>query len=200
MEAPLAPYQDIAGLVLAGGRSVRFGGEKAAALLDGQPLLLRAAERLQAVCVAVAVNVRPGSEAERLAGTMPVLQDRPGDPDGPLAGIRAGLDWARGLGAASLVVIPCDAPVLPDDLIGRLIAQAGRGAAMAETEDGPQPLFSVWPVWALPRLDDAIADGAHPPTWRVLHDLGAARVRFAAADLANVNTRQELEALAARLG
>ncbi len=186
--------------MLAGGRSVRFGGEKAAALFAGQSLLLRAAARLQAACAQVAVNARPGSEAEALAGALPVLHDRPGDPDGPLAGIRAGLAWGRGLGAASLAVIPCDCPIAPDDLPPRLIARAGGGAAMAETEDGVQPLFAVWPIWALARIDEVIADGAHPPTWRVLHDLGAVRVRFPAADLANVNTRQDLEALQARMG
>lgn len=199
--APPVPHShrpDVAGLVLAGGRSSRFGGEKAAALFRGRPLLLGAVERLAEVCAHVAVNARPGSEAERLAGNLPVLHDRPQDPQGPLAGIRAGLAWARGLGAARLVVIPCDSPCPPVDLVGRLII--GGGAAMAETEDGVQPLFAVWPVWALARLDETMADGAHPPTWRVLHDLGAARVRFAASDLANVNTRQDLEALEARLG
>jgi len=200
LQTPSPPFQDVAGLVLAGGRSIRFGGEKAAALFGGQPLVLRAAGRLAAACAPVAINARPGSEAERLAGTLPVLHDRPGDPEGPLAGIRAGLAWARGQGAAGLAVIPCDAPVTPDDLVTRLIARAGNGAAMAETEDGAEPLFAVWPVWALARLDEAIAQGAHPPTWRVLHDLGAARVRFSAADLVNINTREELEALEARLG
>ena len=40
--------QTLVGVVLAGGRSVRFGGEKAAALLRGTPLLLWAARRLAA--------------------------------------------------------------------------------------------------------------------------------------------------------
>jgi len=146
LQTPSPPFQDVAGLVLAGGRSIRFGGEKAAALFGGQPLVLRAAGRLAAACAPVAINARPGSEAERLAGTLPVLHDRPGDPEGPLAGIRAGLAWARGQGAAGLAVIPCDAPVTPDDLVTRLIARAGNGAAMAETEDGAEPLFAVWPT------------------------------------------------------
>ena len=53
--------------MLAGGRSVRFGGEKAVALLDGRPLLAWAAERLRTVCASVAINVRPGTEAEAVA-------------------------------------------------------------------------------------------------------------------------------------
>ena len=192
----------VVGLVLAGGRSVRFGGEKAAALLGGKPLLLWAAERLAKVCAAVAVNVRPGSEAERQAGSLTVLYDRVGDPDGPLAGVRAGLEWAGERGASFLAVSPCDAPLTPDDLFPRLIAAAREhGAAVAETPDGVQPQFAVWPISALDLVETAVAGGEHPPTWRMLEAIGAARVRFDdPAAFANVNTREDLEALAARLG
>ncbi|MGZ3366425.1 MAG: molybdenum cofactor guanylyltransferase [Caulobacteraceae bacterium] len=189
------------GLVLAGGRSVRFGGDKAAAALKGKPLLLWAAERLSAACPAVAINARPGTEAERLAGALPVVYDRPGDPDGPLAGVRAGLAWAAEGGASFLAVCPCDAPLLPHDVFPRLIAAArAHGAAVAETPDGVQPQVAVWPVSALPLLETAVAGGAHPPTWRTLQSLGAARVRFdEPAAFANVNTREDLAAIAARI-
>jgi len=197
----LSAGQTVLGLVLAGGRSVRFGGEKAAAILNGKPLLLWATERLTAVCPAVAVNARPGTEAERLAGGLMVLHDRPGDPDGPLSGVRAGLEWAAGRGAGLLAVSPCDAPLLPDDLFPRLIAAAREhGAAVAETPDGPQPQVAVWPVSALPLLETALAGGAHPPTWRMLQAAGAHPVRFDdPAAFANVNTREDLAVLAARL-
>jgi molybdopterin-guanine dinucleotide biosynthesis protein A len=191
--------KDLAGLVLSGGRSLRFGGEKAAALLDGKPLLLWAAERLQACCAQVAVNARPDTEAERLAGLLPVLHDLPGDPDGPLAGVRAGLIWARDLGARALAVSPCDAPLLPADLYPRLIAAAGDGAAMAATPEGRQPQFAVWPVAALPAVTAAIAGGIHPPTWRVLEEIGAVTAMFEdVCAFANINTRDDLAALALR--
>jgi len=193
----------VAGLVLAGGRSLRFGGEKAAALLSGRPLLLWAAQRLQASCDAVAVSARPGTEAGALAqaGGLPVLYDAPGDADGPLAGVRAGLVWAAGIGARALAVSPCDAPLLPGDLFARLIAAAGQRAAMAETSEGLQPLCAVWPVAALPAVSAALAGGAHPPTWRVLEGLGVARVFFDPPEaFANLNTREDLASAQARLG
>jgi molybdopterin-guanine dinucleotide biosynthesis protein A len=198
----LAVDRSVLGLVLAGGRSVRFGGEKAAAELNGKALLRWAAERLQASCAAVAVNARPGSEAERLAGDLMVLHDRPGDPDGPLAGIRAGLEWAASRGASFLAVSPCDAPLLPEDLFPRLIEAARRsGAAVAETPDGVQPQIAVWPVDALVLVETAVAGGEHPPTWRMLEAVGAEKVRFDhPAAFANVNTREDLAALAARFG
>lgn len=195
-------HNPVAGVVIAGGRSVRFDGEKAVADLAGKPLLLWAVRRLQAVCTAVAVNTRVGTQTEALARTegLPVLHDAPGDAAGPLAGVKVGLEWAQGLGARSLAVSPCDAPLLPDDLFTRLIAAAGEGAAMAETSDGRQPLCALWPVSALPVVAAALAGGAHPPTWRVLESIGAMHVRFPdAAAFANLNTRADLAAIAERL-
>jgi molybdopterin-guanine dinucleotide biosynthesis protein A len=186
------------GVVLAGGRSVRFGGEKAVALLDGRPLLLWAADRLRTVCADVAINVRPGTEAEAVAAAegLPMLYDAPGDPLGPLAGVKAGLMWAHEQGARTLAVSPCDAPLLPADLYVRLLERAEGGAAMAETSDGRQPLCALWPVTALPAVRAALADGAHPPTWQLLERLGARKVLFEHPEaFANVNTRDDLAAV-----
>jgi molybdopterin-guanine dinucleotide biosynthesis protein A len=191
----------VVGLVLAGGRSVRFGGEKAVALLQGKPLLEWAAQRLRSVATVVAANVRSGTEAEAVARALglPLVYDAVGDAAGPLAGVKAGLTWAEAQGARMLAVSPCDAPLLPDDLYVRLLAAAGEGAAMAETGDGRQPLCALWPVTALPAVRDALSGGQHPPTWRLLEQLGARRVSFEdRAAFANINTRDDLAVIAAQ--
>jgi molybdopterin-guanine dinucleotide biosynthesis protein A len=193
----------VVGLVLAGGRSVRFEGEKAAATLAGRPLILWAAQRLQRSCPVVAANVRPGTESEGLARAagLPLLYDMPGDALGPLAGVKVGLIWARDQGARALAVSPCDAPLLPNDLFERLIDAAGAGPALAETADGAQPLSALWPVSVLAQVTEALQGGNHPPTWRLLHSLGATRVRFAdARAFANINTRADLAAIAGSFG
>ena len=191
----------VVGLVLAGGRSVRFGGEKAVALLDGRPLLDWAVQRLRSVCVHVAINVRAGSEAEFIAQgqNLPTLYDEAGDALGPLAGVKVGLSWAKQQGATLLAVSPCDAPLLPDDLYVRLLEQANGGAAMAETRDGRQPLCALWPVTSLPAVREALRDGAHPPTWQMLERIGARKVLFDDPEaFANVNTREDLAAVQAQ--
>jgi molybdenum cofactor guanylyltransferase len=192
----------VIGVVIAGGRSVRFGGEKAVAKLAGKPLLIWAAERLARSCLAVAINARPDTEAEALARAegLTVLHDMPGDASGPLAGVKVGLQWAQELGASAVAVSPCDVPLLPDNVFARLIQEAGTGAAMAETAEGHQPQCAVWPVSALPKLTAALANGAHPPTWLMLESIGAVRVRFSPSEaFANVNTRADLAAIAGRL-
>jgi molybdopterin-guanine dinucleotide biosynthesis protein A len=192
----------VVGVVIAAGRSSRFGAEKAIAELLGKPLLAWAAERLGRSCALVAVNARPGSETESLARArnLTILHDAPDDARGALAGVRAGLAWAEQLGARALAVSPCDAPLLPGDLFERLILAAGAGAAVAETANGREPLCSLWPVTALPAVSAALAGGKHPPAWRVLQSLGAVAVAFDdAAAFANVNTRADLAEVAARL-
>lgn len=190
------------GVVIAGGRSVRFGGEKAVARFEGTPLLMLAVRRLQPLCVRVAVNARPGSEAAALAASsgLEVLPDLPGDPLGPLAGVRAGLAWAGAQGAVRIAVSPCDSPLVPEGLFERLLAHAGDGAAMAVTDEGRQPQFAIWPVSAYAVLTEALSGGEHPATWRMLERIGAVAVPCGPADaFANVNTREDLAALAARV-
>jgi len=192
--------KSVVGVVIAGGRSSRFGGEKAVACLDDRPLLLWAASRLARICSQVAINARPGTQAAALAQAQgfEVLHDAAGDPEGPLSGVKAGLTWAQGQGAATLAVSPCDAPLLPDDLYLRLVAAAGEGAAMAMTVEGRQPLCAVWPVGALAAVAEALKGGSHPPTWRLLEQVGATHVHFDSPEcFANLNTREDLEKLAA---
>jgi molybdopterin-guanine dinucleotide biosynthesis protein A len=71
---------------------------------------------------------------------------------------------------------------------------------MAVTSEGRQPLCAVWPTSALARVTEALAAGAHPPTWSVLESIGAVHVRFEdPGAFVNLNTRADLAAIAARL-
>lgn len=192
------------GLVIAGGRSQRFGGEKAVAMLAGRSLLARACARLAANCGAVAVNVRAGgdgaAEAERLG--LAVLGDPPGLATGPLSGVLAGLRWARERGAGLMITLPCDTPLLPDDLVSRLVAAAqGQSCAVARTPDGMQSLCAAWGVDLIGDLEVALADGHHPPVHGFLEDHDCGLVDYAdAAAFLNINTPQDLDEAARRLG
>lgn len=169
----------IAGLVLAGGLSSRFGSEKATAVLDGRSLLDHALDAL-AGCMPLAVSAPAGSGAAALAHErgLAVLADDPAAPRGPLAGVRAGLAWAAGQGAGWLAVVPCDGPGAPGDLVARLAGVVGAGpGAAAVSSSGPEPLHAIWRTDLLAVLDDALASG-HPPVWRLQADLGFARVAF----------------------
>ena len=185
----------ICGLVLAGGRSRRFGSEKAVVRLGERTLLEWALNGLRGGCPELAVSAPAGSGAEALARDLglTVLTDDPAHPDGPLAGVAAGLRWASNLGAAHLATLPCDTPHAPLDVVSRLHDAGGEAfAAYVETADGQHPLCALWSVDLLASLESELARG-HPPVRAFLGDVGAVAVPFGdAAAFLNVNAPGDL--------
>lgn len=182
------------GMVLAGGRSTRFGADKSVALFRGRPLLDHALDHL-APCAGRIVSARPGSPAERLCAErgIAVVHDAAGAPDGPLAGIVAGLEWARSAGQDWLVSMPCDIPLAPADIVARLLAAAdGRPCAIARSGDDLHPLCAAWSLDLLPRLLAATRDGAHPAARRFMTEAGCGFAEVDAALMVNANRPDDL--------
>jgi molybdopterin-guanine dinucleotide biosynthesis protein A len=189
----------IAGAVLAGGSSSRMGAPKAFTLLAGRPLLAHVLERLRPQTAYIYLNPRDGSDRWRTFDC-PLVEDTPQwRGAGPLAGIAAILARAAGQGFAWVATAPCDAPFLPLDLVRRLAEPIvfGAPAAVAVGAGGLEPLFALWPVAAVGRIEAALAERGAGPS-RVLQDMGAARVSFTSSaktdPFANLNTPEELAA------
>ena len=199
-----ARTSSMAGLALAGGRSRRFGQDKAAAIFAGRPLLAWGLECLDRVCTPVAVSARAGGRAAALAAELgrTVLSDDPAHAEGPLAGIAAGLAWAADQGCPLLATLPCDAPLIPSEVLLRLAENLGEaGGAFAVTEEGPHPLCAVWRVSAFRDLADRLADGDHPAVHEALSSASAVAVRFDdPAPFRNLNTPADVTAAQAWLG
>jgi len=194
--APRFPHA--AGLLLAGGRSRRFGAEKAVASFRGHTLMEHVAARFWG-CAAFAVSARAESAAAQCARGhgWPVLQDDPAHPQGPLAGVCAGLTWARANGMELLAVAPCDAPLLSHTLFTELERALGSApAAYAVTPHGAHPLCAMWCTTLLAPLSAELDAGRHPAVRDFLAAHGAATVRFGdAASFVNFNTRESLGAM-----
>jgi molybdopterin-guanine dinucleotide biosynthesis protein A len=146
-----------AGLVLAGGLARRMGGEdKGLLILGKRPLLAHVLGRLaaQAGDIAISANGDPARFAEF---GRPVLADTIEGHLGPLAGLLAGMIWARDIGAAEVVSVPTDAPFIPGDLIARLAkasAQKPGVPVLAGSSGRRHPVVGLWPVSLAGRLLD----------------------------------------------
>jgi len=136
----------VSGIVLAGGRSSRFGADKLAADFDGSTLLERAVAAVGAVASEVIVVVAPGDERSLPVANVPVR--RAVDPEpfgGPLVGVLAGLEAAR---EPVAIIVGGDMPTLAPDvlrlLIRSLIASDGsRDAAVLVQRGEIRPLPCV---------------------------------------------------------
>ena len=194
----------VAGLVLAGGRSSRFGREKAAVEVAGRPMIAWVLDVLKPHCIDVAISAKPGTQAWAFGegATCRMLADDPRDPQGPLAGLHAGLAWANTLGADLLASAPCDTPFLPHDMAPRLLEgwRPGDGARVAASPAGLEPLSALWPVpEALQVIAQTLGSGRHPPIRQVLDELRAVRVEFTdPRAFANLNTPADYAAATAQ--
>jgi molybdopterin-guanine dinucleotide biosynthesis protein A len=138
-----------AGIVLAGGRSTRFGGEdKALAPLAGTPLLRHAVRGVAPAVDSLLVSCR-AEQVERLEAVL----DGIGGPDvafvadpitdlGPVAGLRTAL---RETDRLSAVVTACDMPLVPSAFLGHLLdrVETSTTAGVVTRVDGHLQSFPV---------------------------------------------------------
>ncbi|MGC7405224.1 molybdenum cofactor guanylyltransferase MobA [Pandoraea pneumonica] len=107
----------ITGLILAGGRGQRMGGrDKGLQLYDGRPLAAHVLARLAPQVGTVLISANRNHATYAALGA-DVISDETQDFAGPLAGMLSGLRAAK---TEYVLVVPCDSPLLPDDLAVRL--------------------------------------------------------------------------------
>ncbi|MDN3522123.1 molybdenum cofactor guanylyltransferase MobA [Halomonas ramblicola] len=183
----MIPQHELTGLILAGGQGRRMGGvDKGLVSFAGRPLVAHVRERLAGRVAEVLINANRslaayGEFADR------VVEDAEGGYQGPLMGIYSGL---RAATTPWLVVVPCDTPALPEDLVARLVAGLGE-ADIAVACDGER----LHPVVALIRtaladdLGAALAGGERKiDRWYARHAWCRVDVSDCPAAFANLNT------------
>lgn len=150
---------DLTGIVLAGGRSSRFGSDKARALLGGEALVTRVVSTCAPLCRRVFVVSAPGKGYSDLLTGLPAgaVHD-PAPHEGPLAGVLAGLEAAR---SGWALVCSCDAPLLQEPLLDLLLMRCSGEvqAVFCEVDGRLQPFPCLLAVDALVQLQTAFAAG-----------------------------------------
>ena len=186
----------ITGVILAGGRGRRMGGvDKGLQDLNGRPLVAWVLERLAPQVDVVLINANQNLARYGEFGCA-VLPDAMPDFAGPLAGLHAALSLVR---TPLLVTAPCDSPLLPADLVQRLLDALDRENAdlvVACTGQQAHRAFCLTRREILPKLDAFLAAGERKVgLWHA--SLKVARVAFddEAAAFSNVNTPEELAQL-----
>lgn len=147
-----------AGLILAGGRSVRMGRDKASLPWQGQTLLEVLVQQVGAVVRPVAVAAAAGQTLPRLPAWVHVLRDSV-PTEGPLRGVHEGLRHFQHT-AQGVLVVPVDAATVEPGLLALLIGQCTNVDIVVGTVNGqPQPLPGCYSVSLLPHLEARLQAG-----------------------------------------
>lgn len=183
------------GVVLAGGAGRRLGGAKAIAELAGRPLVDRPLAALAAVVGRRAVVARGDTALPALEAGVELWLE----PDGrrhPAVGIAHALACA---GGAPVLCVAVDLPLLDAATLRRLLAaDDGRHACVVPRAAGVlQPLCALW----RPEAAEVLAGGGEAPMRALVGALDPLMLHLEdARPFCNVNTPEELAAVAAGLG
>jgi molybdenum cofactor guanylyltransferase len=152
------PPTRVGGIVLAGGRSSRFGRDKLAEPVGGRPMLDRAIDAVRVVATDIVVVTTPDG-SPILSPDVTIAHDARAF-DGPLAGLAAGLA-ALDPSVPRAVVVGGDMPSLVPSVLGRMLDELGSAdGVVLESDDGPRPLpMAIRPVVVRPVIDRLLAGG-----------------------------------------
>jgi len=149
----------ISGIVLAGGRGSRMGGvDKGWVDFLGKPMIGHVIQRLKPQVDEILINANRELERYSALG-YPVVTDEIEDFAGPLAGLHKGMSMAR---HPYVITVPCDSPLLPLNLVGRLmngLIERDADLAVAKTGQQAHPVFCLCRRTLLPHLDRFLKDG-----------------------------------------
>lgn len=184
----------IAGIVLAGGKNSRMGGEDKAFLRVGQQTIFERTLALFQAAFPEVVVVSNAPSKYRHYPVRVVTDEIPGG--GPLSGLHAGMGCVT---RPYVFVAACDMPYLRPEPIAFLVNRLVDQEAIIPTWEGDiEPLHSVYAAALRPRIEAALRNGVRAirdflPGVRVdyVSEAELRRVVGAAESFRNVNTPEE---------
>ncbi len=143
---------DVVVLILAGGMGARIGGHKAEKLLAGRRLIDITLNTARQWDLPIAIQLAYEDQVSLLG--VPQILDDP-DIDGPLAGLIAGLKWAKSQKFDAILTLPCDCPFLPSDLYKKLLNAVSdrHHVAIAVSAGRLHPVCALWQTHHLSTLE-----------------------------------------------
>jgi len=187
---------DVTAVILAGGRGRRMEGkDKGLVELAKRPLIEYVIRAIAPQVETIVVNANRNQQQYSLYG-YPVITDALEDFQGPLAGFYSAM---KSTTSSHIVTMPCDGPLLPDDLVSRLIAALqDEDADIAVAHDGErmQPVYSLIPVALTASLHNFLDSGERKiDLWYKQHRVALADFSDCPETFRNINTAEQRDEL-----
>ena len=182
----------VAGLILAGGRARRMGGQdKGLVPLAGRPMVEHVLDRIRPQVDDVVISANRNRDVYARYRHR-VLADIVGHYSGPLAGMLSALIAVE---QPWLAVVPCDSPLLPNDLVARLLASVcAESADIAVAHDGQrlQPVVALLNRSLATSLRSYLEGGGRKiDTWYLQHRIAITDLSDHPEAFLNINTLKE---------
>ncbi|MDH3692016.1 MAG: molybdenum cofactor guanylyltransferase [Gammaproteobacteria bacterium] len=193
-------FDNVTGVILAGGRSQRMGGEdKGLIPLGGKAMVEYVIASLRPQVFAVMINANRNLEEYRKFD-VPVVTDTLDGYLGPLAGMASAMQMVE---TELLVTAPCDSPFCPDVLVQRLMERLVADhaeIAVAHSGERMQPVFTLLHAELMHSLLGFLSAGERKiDKWFQSHKVAVADFSDLPDTFLNINTPEERTEVECRL-
>lgn len=150
--------ESVTGIVLAGGRSTRFGQPKALELYKGKPFYQYSIDAISPFCSNIVIIAHPEikEKIETSASNFVICDDKQYQGNGPLAGIWTGMQKK----SAWYMVAPCDTPLLDSTIYKTLCSIVASNeeldAIIPVIKEIRQPLIGMYNRRCLPFIEQLL--------------------------------------------
>lgn len=186
----MIPTHELTGMILAGGEGRRMGGrDKGLEPFAGLPLVGHVVKRLEGQVNELLINANRNADAYRFFADR-IVEDAEGGFKGPLMGIYSGMRAAK---TPWLLVVPCDSPALPDDLVARMVQGIGQhDIAVAFDGERLHPVVALLRTSLADDLAATLAEGERKiDRWYARHNWCKVDMSDCPDAFANLNTEEE---------
>jgi molybdenum cofactor guanylyltransferase len=192
--------KNITGIILAGGRARRMGGQdKGLIELSQKPMIEHVINAIEPQVDDIIINANRNQTVYERYG-FPVVADEIEGYCGPLAGMASGMQAAK---TPFVVTVPCDSPLIPDDLVQKLYSTLqGDDAEIctAHANGRLQPVFTLMKSELLPSMLEFLNNGERKINrWFEKHRLAVADFSEQPDTFININSAEELAAIELKL-
>jgi molybdopterin-guanine dinucleotide biosynthesis protein A len=187
---------NITAVILAGGKGRRMQGQdKGLVKLANRALIEYVIEAIKPQVSDIIINANR-NQKQYSTYDYPVIADTLNNFQGPLAGFFSAMSQAT---SSHIITLPCDGPLLPDDLVTRLIvALHDNNADIAVAHDGErmQPVYALIATTLQNSLSAFLNAGERKiDLWYQQHQLALADFSDCPQTFRNINTAAQRDAL-----
>ena len=148
--------RDVTGVILAGGKSSRFGTNKALVEINGSRLIDRVTGSLSSIFKRIILITNSPQDYSYLG--LPIYEDLVRGL-GPIGGILTGLE---NIHHEAGFFIACDMPFISEDLIRYMVSiRAGFDAVVPKIDWKMEPLHALYTKSCVPVINEMIASGIY---------------------------------------
>jgi len=186
---------NILGVILAGGKSKRFGEDKSNVMLDGKTLIEHTLNKIKSKLNTIVIVSNNKTMKDHI-----VIKDCIDGQLGPLVGVLSSMKWIKKNNYSFnwIATFPCDTPFFNNSLIDKFIESSKLNDSLlyfAKSEKKRHNIFGLWSLKLIEILENDIVKNDYRKVEKWANKIGVKTINIPYKEIDpffNINTKEDL--------